>query len=77
VAEGGVGVRVVLGYGLLAGPTCRGSLLAGRGEVAGTTREALTGWAVHMRWLRSRAHTVAHADVEFELEADPSSKSAC
>jgi hypothetical protein len=42
VAEGGVRVRVVLGYGLLAGPTRRGSPRAGPAENAGTTRGALT-----------------------------------
>jgi hypothetical protein len=49
VAGGGVGVRVVLGYGLLAGPTQRRSLLAGPAEDAGTTRGALTGWWDHVR----------------------------
>jgi hypothetical protein len=44
VAGGGVGVRVVLGYGLLVGPVRRGSLRAGPAEVAGATRGALTGW---------------------------------
>jgi hypothetical protein len=44
VTGGSVGVRVVLGYGLLAGPACRGSLRAGLVEVAGATREALAGW---------------------------------
>jgi hypothetical protein len=53
VAGGGVGVRVVLGYGLLAGPARR-SLLAGPTEDAGTTRGALTGRWDHMRWLSSR-----------------------
>jgi hypothetical protein len=53
MAECGVGVRVVLGYGLLAGLACRGSLRAGPAEVAGTTRGALTGQGDHMRWLSS------------------------
>jgi hypothetical protein len=53
VAGGGVGVRVVLGYGLLAGPARRGSLCTGPAEDAGTTRGALTGWWDHMRWLSS------------------------
>jgi hypothetical protein len=44
VAGGGVGVRVVLGYGLLAGPARRGSLRAGPAEVARATHGALTGW---------------------------------
>jgi hypothetical protein len=44
VAGGSVGVRVVLGYGLLAGPARRGSLRAGPAEVAGVTRGVLTGW---------------------------------
>jgi hypothetical protein len=43
VAGGGVGVRVVLGYGFLAGPARRRSLRAGPAEDAGTTRGALTG----------------------------------
>jgi hypothetical protein len=43
VARGGVGVRVVLGYGLLAGPARRWSLRAGPAEDAGATRGALTG----------------------------------
>jgi hypothetical protein len=43
VAEGGVGVRVVLGYGLLAGPMRRGSLRAGPTDDAGATRGVLTG----------------------------------
>jgi hypothetical protein len=42
VAGGGGGVRVVLGYGLLAGPVRRGSPRAGSAEDAGTTRGALT-----------------------------------
>jgi hypothetical protein len=54
VTEGGDGVRVVLGYGLLAGPARRGSLRAGPAEDAGATREALTGWWDHMRWLSSQ-----------------------
>jgi hypothetical protein len=54
VAGGGVGVRVVLGYGLLAGPARRGSPRAGPAGVAGATRGALAGWGDHMRWLSSR-----------------------
>jgi hypothetical protein len=50
---GGVGVRVVLGYELLAGPVCRWSLRAGPAEVAGATRVALAGRGNHMRWLSS------------------------
>jgi hypothetical protein len=53
VAGGGVGVRVVLGYGLLAGLARSGSLRVGPADIAGATREALTGWGVRMRWLRS------------------------
>jgi hypothetical protein len=54
VAGGGVGVRVVLGYGLLAVPARRGSLLAGPAEDAGTTHGLLMGRADHVRWLSSR-----------------------
>jgi hypothetical protein len=43
VAVGGVGVRVVLGYGFLVVPAQRGSLRAGPAGDAGTTRRALTG----------------------------------
>jgi hypothetical protein len=41
---GGVGVRVVLGYWLIAGPAQRGSLRAGPADDAGATRGVLTGW---------------------------------
>jgi hypothetical protein len=54
MARGGVGVRVVLGYGLLAGPARRGSPRAGPAGVAGATRGELAGWGDHMRWLSSR-----------------------
>jgi hypothetical protein len=48
VAGGGVGVRVVLGYELLAGSARRGSPRAGPAGVAGATRGALAGWWDHM-----------------------------
>jgi hypothetical protein len=54
VAGGGVGVRVVLGYGLLAGPARRGSPRAGPAGVVGAMRGVLAGWGDHMRWLSSR-----------------------
>jgi hypothetical protein len=41
VVGGDVGVRVVLGYGLLTGPARRGSPRAGPTEDAGATRGAL------------------------------------
>jgi hypothetical protein len=44
VARGAVGVRVVLGYRLLAGPARGGSLRAGPAGVAGATRGVLAGW---------------------------------
>jgi hypothetical protein len=53
VTGGGVGVRVVLGYGFLAGPARRGSLRAGPAEVAGAMRGALAGWGDRMRWMSS------------------------
>jgi hypothetical protein len=40
-------------------------------------------WEVLMEWESAHdgsiasSHAMAHGDVEFELEADPSSKSAC
>jgi hypothetical protein len=68
VAGDGVRVRVILGYDLLAGPARGGSLRVGLADVAGATCEALTEWGDRTRWLGS---------IEFELESDPSSKSAC
>jgi hypothetical protein len=41
MAGGGVGVQVVLGYRLLAGPVRRGSLCVGPAGDTGTTRRAL------------------------------------
>jgi hypothetical protein len=77
VAGDGVGVRVVLGYDLLSGPARSGSLRVGPADVARAACEALIEWGVRTRWLGSRLAYVAHGDVEFELESDPSSKSAC
>jgi hypothetical protein len=76
VAGGGVGVRVVLGYGLLAGPARGRSLREGPAEDAGATRGVLTEWWDHMRWLSSRLACDSPWRLEFELEADSSSKSA-
>jgi hypothetical protein len=77
VAGGGVGVRVVLGYDLLAGSARGGSLRVGPADVARATCEVLTsGEATRDGWL-ARSHAIAHGDIEFELESDPSSKSVC
>jgi hypothetical protein len=77
VAGGGVGVRVVLGYDLLAGPARGGSLRVGPADVVGATCEALTEWGAARDGWVAGSHAIAHGDVEFELESDPSSKSAC
>jgi hypothetical protein len=46
-------------------------------SVAEALWEVLMEWDVSTRWLRSRLACDGHGNVEFELEADPDSKSAC
>jgi hypothetical protein len=77
VAGDGVGVRVVLGYNLLASQCVVGAfawaLSTLRGPRAKRSRSGESACDVSV----ADSHTIAHGDVEFELEADPSSKSAC
>jgi hypothetical protein len=54
VAGDGVGVRVVLGYDLLAGPTRGGSLHVGPAGVARAMCVALMEWGGRTQWLGSR-----------------------
>jgi hypothetical protein len=68
VAGGVVGVRVVLGYGLLAVQALQG--------LHGSRVERSLGGGTTCDGGAAGSHAIAHGDVEFELEADSSSKSA-
>jgi hypothetical protein len=49
----------------------------GPASVAEAVWEVLMEWDVSTRWLSSRLACDSPRGVEFELEADPDSKSAC
>jgi hypothetical protein len=45
--------------------------------IARAASETLTEWEFARDGWVADSHTIAHGDVEFELELDPSSNSAC
>jgi hypothetical protein len=77
VAGDSVGVRIVLGDDLLAGLARSESLRVDPANVAEAVWEVLMEWGVRTRWCVAGSHAMAHGDIEFELEADPNSNSAC
>jgi hypothetical protein len=77
VARGGVGVRRVVGDDLLASPVCNESLRMGPASIAEDIWEVLVEWALAHDGSVAGSHAMAHGDLEFELETDPDSKSAC
>jgi hypothetical protein len=79
VARDGVGVRVVLGDDLFPGPARGKSLCVGPTLLALQRPYGKFSWSGESTHDGSIAdsHAMAHGDVEFELEAHPSSKSAC
>jgi hypothetical protein len=77
VAGAGVGVRCVVRDDLLADPACNESFRVSSASIAETKREVLVEWASTHDGSVADLDAVTHGDVEFELEADPDSKSAC
>jgi hypothetical protein len=68
VAGDGVGVRFVLGYDLLAGPARSGSLRVALLTLRGPrVKRSRSGEPARDGWVAD-SHTIAHGDVEFELE---------
>jgi hypothetical protein len=75
VAGDGVGVRVVLGGDLLPSSACGESLRVGlASDAEAVWKCSWSGESAHDGSIAS-SHAMAHGDVEFELESDPSSKS--